>query len=324
MPRLAESSVSETALTHKNRFSIRRSSECCYRSSLTIMDEELISDFVCKIQKILHEYRDLAGSVLYSNKSTLKRGSILFYGINPGYDQTARHKVCWKIGDSLAEFRAGFPDLDTEPYKHINPIPASERLHRDPNLIDDQQWPDVRPNGQLPYGPSIGRAKYQTNARDLLRLIPAHINVIVGNWFVLQTKTAEGMKPELEKRGHNYARFLDDCWRVQQLIFEFTHPFLLITCEDVLTRAGLRRKLKLRAIGKPLFSGQVYKGNPTYCQHFNGRWLDELQNEHAIHVCKIPHSSWYNLLGKKYHDNLLISEWFADVVRTACCVSGRE
>lgn len=38
------------------------------------------------------------GRFLYSNKSTLKRGSILFYGINPGYDQVEEHRVCWKIG----------------------------------------------------------------------------------------------------------------------------------------------------------------------------------------------------------------------------------
>src|SRR5207245_2410316 len=113
-----------------------------------------------------------------------------------------------------------FPDLATEPYRDVNPIPAAERLHRDRNLIDDQQWPDVRPNGHLCYGPGIGRAKYQTNTRDLLRLVPAHFKVIVGNWFVLQTSKAEGMRAELEKQGHNYARFLEDCWRVQQVIFE--------------------------------------------------------------------------------------------------------
>jgi hypothetical protein len=288
------------------------------------MDEKTIREFVGKAENILSPYSDLAGSILYSNKSTLKRklNSILFYGINPGYDQAARHKVCWKIGNSLTEFAAGFPDLATEPYRDVNPIPAAERLHRDRNLIDDQQWPDVRRNGDLCYGPGIGRAKYQTNTRDLLRLIPAHFKVIVGNWFVLQTSKAEGMRDELEKRGHNYARFLEDSWRVQQVIFELTQPLLLITCEDVLGRARLRRNLKLRRDGERIFSGQPHQGNPTYCEHFRGHWLDKLGKDQRIHVCKIPHSSWYNILGKKYRDNLLVSDWFASVVQTALSESG--
>jgi hypothetical protein len=282
------------------------------------MDEQTIKDFVCKAGHILSAYRDLAGAVLYSNKSTLKRRSILFYGINPGYDQAAKHKVCWKIGDSLAEFAGGFPDLDSEPNKHINPIPSTERLHKDPNLIDDQQWPCVQRDGQLCYRWGIGKANYQANTRDLLKLVPPHRNVIVGNWFVLQTRTAEGMEAELEKLGHNYARFLDDCWRFQQLIFELTQPCLLITCEDVLGRAGLRRKLRLRRDGERIFSGQLHQGHPTYCEHFRGRWLDKFHDEKRIHVCKIPHSTWYNILGKKYQDNLLVSDWFANVVRSAC------
>lgn len=282
------------------------------------MCEEAVREFVCKARNILDTYRDLAGSVLYSNKSTFKPKSILFYGINPGYDQAANHKVCWKIGDSLTEFAAGFPDLETEPNKHINPLPATERLHRDRNLIDDQQWPNVGRNGQLPYGPDIGQADYQTNTRDLLRLIPTGRNVIVGNWFVVQTRSAGGIRPELENHGLKYAAFRDRCWEVQQVIFQLTQPLLLITCEDVLTRAKLRRKFKLRTIGERIFSGQLYQGSPTYCQHFRGWWLDELRNEHEIHVCKIPHSSWYNIVGKKYQDNLLVSDWFAHVVRSAC------
>lgn len=246
----------------------------------------------------------------------------MFYGINPGYDQAAKHKVCWKIGDSLAEFAAGFPDLDSEPNKHINPIPSTERLHKDPNLIDDQQWPCVQRDGQLCYRWGIGKATYQANTRDLLKLVPAHLNVIVGNWFVLQTRTAAGIKTELEKRGHNYARFLDDCWRVQELIFRITRPCLLITCEGVIGPARLRRKLKLRKVSERIFSGQLYQGNRTYCDHLRGFWLDELGNEQRIHVCKIPHSSWYNIVDKKYQDDLLVSDWFANVVQTASCDSG--
>lgn len=286
------------------------------------MCEDAVDEFVCRARKILDAYRELAGSVLYSNKSTFKPKSILFYGINPGYDQSAEHKVCWKIGDSLTEFAAGFPDLTTEPKGDFSPIPPAERLQRDRNLIDDQRWPDVRRNGQLCYGPGIGRAKYQTNTRDLLRLIPAHLNVIVGNWFVLQTRTAEGMKVELENRGHNYARFLDDCWRVQQVVFDLRQPYLLITCEGVIGMARLRSKLRLRKVGERIFSGQPHQGNPTHCQHFRGRWSDRKGHEQTIHVCKIPHSTWYNILGMKYRDNLLVSEWFADVVRAACGESG--
>ncbi len=282
------------------------------------MDEQTIRDFVCKAENILSAYRDLAGSVLYSNKSTLKPKSILFYGINPGYDQAAKHKVCWKIGDSLAEFAAGFPDLLTEPNRHMNPLSVTERLYQDPNLIDDQQWPDVGRNGQLSYGPGIGRASYQTNARDLLSLIPAYLNVIVGNWFALQTRSAAGIQPELEKRGFDYNAFLEDCWKVHLLIFGITQPFLLVTCEGVLGPASLRDKLRLRKVGERVFSGQVYRGNRTYCQHFRGCWPDESGNEHTIHVCKMPHSSWYNIVDKKYKDNHLVSDWFTNVVQTAC------
>jgi hypothetical protein len=281
------------------------------------MDEKTVRDFVGKAGNILSPYSDLAGSILYSNKSTLKRDSVLFYGINPGYDQAATHKVCWKIGDSLVEFAAGFPDLDSEPNRHINPIPATERLHKDLNLIDDQCWPAVLRNGRLRNGQHIGRADYQVNARSLLKLIPAHLDVVVGNWFVVQTSKAEGMRAELEKQGHNYARFLDDCWSLQQLIFELTQPCLLITCEDVIGRAGLRSKLRLRGDGERIFSGQTHQGHPTYCEHFTGRWKDKFGKDQRIHVCKIPHSSWYNILGKKYRDNLLVSDWFANVVRTA-------
>jgi hypothetical protein len=298
--------------------------ERCRPLSLMIMNEDAVRDFVSKAGDILRPYRDLAGSVLYSNKRTFKRNSIVFYGINPGYDQAAKHKVCWEIGYSLAQFAAGFPELDGEPNKQINPIPAGERLHRDPNLIDDQQWPYVGRGGHLRYKWAIGQAKYQNNTRDLLRLIPAHLNVIVGNWFFLQSRTAEGMKEELEKRGHNYPRFLDDCWRLQQVLFELTKPSLLITCEDVLSRAGLRSKLKLRPDGEPIFSGHRHHGNQTYCQHLRGCWLDESGNEHKIHVCKIPHSSWYGIVDKKYQDNLSVSDWFANVVRTACTESGES
>jgi hypothetical protein len=289
---------------------------------MTTMDEQTITEFVCKAENILRPYSDLAGSVLYSSKSTLKLNSIVFYGINPGYEQTANHKACWKIGDSLTEFADGFPDLASEPNKHVNPIPTTERLHRDCNLLDDQQWPYVGRGGELRYKWAIGQANYQNNTRSLLRLIPANFNVIVGNWFFLQSRTADGMKEELEKRGHNYATFLDDCWRLQRVLFELTKPCLLITCEDVLGRAGLRRKLKLRANGEPIFSGHRHHGNQTYCQHFRGCWLDESSNEHKIHVCKIPHSSWYNIVGKKYQDHLLVSDWFSNVVRSACGNSG--
>lgn len=72
------------------------------------MDEHGVREFVRKAENVLSAYRELAGSVLYSNKSTLKPGSILFYDINPGYEQSAKHKVCWKIGDSLTEFAEGF------------------------------------------------------------------------------------------------------------------------------------------------------------------------------------------------------------------------
>jgi hypothetical protein len=288
------------------------------------MCEDAVREFVCKARNILDAYRDLAGSVLYSNKSTLKLNSVVFYGINPGYEQTANHKVCWKIGNSLTEFAAGFPDLASEPNKHINPISTAERLHGDRNLIDDQQWPFVGRGGHLRYKWAIGQSSYQNNTRDLLRLIPAHLNVIVGNWFFLQSRTADDMKEELEKRGYNYARFLDDCWRLQQVLLELTQPCLLITCEDVLSRAALRGKLKLRADGEPIFSGHRHHGNRTYCQHFRGCWLDESGNEHKIHVCKIPHSSWYNIAGKKYQDSLPFSDWFANVVRTACSETGER
>ena len=164
-----------------------------------------------KAENILRAYRDLAGSVLYSNKSTLKRGSILFYGINPGYDLEAKHRVCWKIGDSLAQFATGFPDLDSESF--TNPVPLTERLHKDRNLIDDQRWPRVLHSGEFCYTWDIGRADYQVNARNLLKLIPAHLDVIVGNWFVLQTRTAAGIKGDLKNGGSIALGFLTTAGR---------------------------------------------------------------------------------------------------------------
>jgi len=282
-----------------------------------MMDEDAVRDFVSKAGDILGPYRDLAGSVLYSNKSTLKRGSILFYGINPGYEQKARHRVCWKIGASLTEFAAGFPDLESEPNKNVKPIPASERLYRDSNLIDDQQWPYVGRGGELSYKWHIGQSPYQSNTRNLLKLVSTNYPVVVGNWFFLQTSSAAGIQVELKNRGLNYDDFREHCWNVHQLIFRLTQPFLLITCEGVISAGRLRRKLTLQLVGERIFSGHLYQGNPTYCQHFTGRWVDESNNAHKIHVCKIPHSSWYNIVGKKYRDNLLVSDWFTDVVRTA-------
>lgn len=285
------------------------------QSSLDRMNEDDVRTFLAKAEVILRAYRGLAGSVLYSNKSTLKRGSILFYGINPGYDQVAKHRVCWKIDDALSEFATGFPVLASEPNKDINPIPAAQRLHKDRNLIDDQEWPNVEADGRLEDGPGVGRAKYQINARSLLKLLPPHLDVVVGNWFFLQTRKAEEIEPELERRGFDYAQFLDDCWRVQRVIFEITRPPLLITCEGVLGPARLRSKLKLRKCGERIFSGHVYRGHQTYCERFIGRWLDESGKEKKIHVCKMPHSSWYNI---EAQDNAKeVREWFAKFVEAA-------
>jgi hypothetical protein len=243
--------------------------------------------FIRETKNILRPYLSDPGLVLYSNRSTLRRNPVLFYGINPGYDpiEAKNHPITWAIGDSLDYFEDGFEFLRTEPCANLNPLPGSNRLHGDCNLIDDQCWPLPGFNRDN----DVGRAPYQRRTRHLLKSI-GFSGALVTNLLFLQSKSIRALDKKLTS--NERTSFLERCWRVHELILEVCSPNVILTCSTVIDRCfenqfGLRELACQRFPARHALNGN---GKDWDCRVWETEW-----RERPLTVIAIPHMSVYDI-----------------------------
>lgn len=261
-------------------------------------NEDLVQQFVEESKGILKGHLEQYGLLIYSNKSTLRRNPVLFYGVNPGGDPARNHATRWTIDESLDVFSNGFDDLRKEANDDPNKLRDERRLHEDCNLIDDQRWP--RPNPNQPDS-NRGRQRYQNNTRDLLTAI-GHRDALITNLLFLQTTRPEDMRRDLTK--DEYKQFKDDCWDVHKLICRITEPKVIVTCASVVD-GGLKESFSLKLLDHRS-SGYAN----WLCKHWEGTW-----NNKKIVVLQIGHPSYYkiNAQGGKHE----IAEWAKGIVAKA-------
>src|ERR1019366_4472682 len=97
-------------------------------------DGQQVQRFVTDSKRSLEPYLNEYGLVIYSNKSTLRRNPVVFYGLNPGCDPDIGHPIRWTIEKSLDHFEDGFKILQE----------TRDSAGSSLNLINDQCWPGPR------------------------------------------------------------------------------------------------------------------------------------------------------------------------------------
>ena len=144
-------------------------------------DGQQVQRFVTDSKRSLEPYLNEYGLVIYSNKSTLRRNPVVFYGLNPGCDPDIGHPIRWTIEKSLDHFEDGFKILQE----------TRDSAGSSLNLINDQCWPGPR----FEKDSKKGFSRLLKNCVE--QAIPVLVRVIFECWAVFRVVFSRCRAPQV-------------------------------------------------------------------------------------------------------------------------------